>query len=166
MRVIELASGKERRPLPVDHGETRVRVATSPIDYTVASGYLNHTVLISDLTRPAQPRAKMPLNDDALAALWRALAGADALAAEEAIEALVQAPGDAVRYLWTALKPAAPPEAPRGEASPDEPPPLPNAATLQALCGLEVLEKIGTRHVLPVIESLAGGALAAPRPRG
>jgi WD40 repeat protein len=111
IRVVELASGKERRPLLLPRGEIVTRLATSPIDYTVASGMPGNAVLLWDLARPTRKLAEGPLTVGTLAALWRDLADADALKAETAIEAMVKWPYQAVSLLRDCIKPVTGPDA-------------------------------------------------------
>jgi WD40 repeat protein len=107
LRVLELASGKERRPLIGGHLHGPTRLATSPVNLTVASGMPGNTILVWDLAVPNKKPARAQLTDDELSALWKDLASDDALKAEEAIETLVQTPGQALPFLRNHLKPVA-----------------------------------------------------------
>jgi WD40 repeat protein len=107
IRVMELASGKERRPLAEDT-EAASRLATSPIDFSLASVGAGSTVMIWDLNVPGRKLGKTELNGAEVTSLWKELAHDDAAEAEQAIETLVQAPARAVAFLRGSLKPVVP----------------------------------------------------------
>jgi WD40 repeat protein len=111
IQVLELATGKERRPLTGGDADGPRRLATSPVDFTVASGLPGNTALIWDLSLPAKKLSKAQLTEDELSACWRDLAGADAVKAGDAIDWLIQVPGQAVPFLRDHLKPVAPMDA-------------------------------------------------------
>jgi RNA polymerase sigma factor (sigma-70 family) len=95
VRVLEVATGKERHRL-VGH---RGRVASLDLSANgklLVSGSLDTTALVWDLSnRPTEER----LSDDALAACWADLAGADAARAYRAMRRLAGDPARAVPFL-------------------------------------------------------------------
>src|SRR5262249_22277065 len=82
-------------------------VAFSPRGGTLASGSMDHTVLIWNVTGRLQGRHLHPadLSPQALNGLWADLAGSDVQKADDAVWTLTAAPKQAVPFLWRRLKP-------------------------------------------------------------
>jgi hypothetical protein len=117
VRFWELATGKDQPVRRRHSGEIRA-VAFHPAGRMLATGGWDATVLLWD--KDAMPRAvtalgrglptapqPAPLDDKALETAWTDLAATDAGKADRAIWRLIAAPGQAVPFLQTRLKPNA-----------------------------------------------------------
>jgi hypothetical protein len=108
IRVFEIASGKERCSFQsLDQGQ--LSLAFAPDGRTLASGSLDVTVLLWDLTG-GTAKAKQPLTPSDLERLWNELQGSSAAAAYRAHWKLVAAAREAAPYLGSHLRPGAPPD--------------------------------------------------------
>ncbi len=109
VRVSEVASGKERRPLKGHHG-TVWSLAFSATGAQLISAGRDTTALVWDLTGPTAwgNEPPEPLNDANLAACWEHLHGDDAAKAYVAVRRLIADPARAVPYLAQRLRPAVP----------------------------------------------------------
>jgi WD40 repeat protein len=106
MRVWDLSSGQERIRR-VGHGDRVRSLAFAPDGSTLASGLMDGSVLLWDVTPTggANP-APVPIDAHELLRLWEALAGADALRAYEAMWRLVAVPDQSLPLLRERLRPA------------------------------------------------------------
>jgi hypothetical protein len=108
IRVFELATGKERcRFRSVDTGQ--LSLAFAPDGRTLASGSLDVTVLLWDLTH-GEAIAKAPLTEADLDRLWNDLKGSDAALAYRVHWKLVAASMQAVPFLARKVHPVTAPD--------------------------------------------------------
>ncbi len=145
IRLWETATWQERGALS-GHLAGVTSLTFSPDGKTLASGSADMTVLVWD-TWPQLPARTEERSETAIKQWWTDLAGQDAAKAYRSLAELARTPAQTLPLLKAQL-----PHIP-GKPQPAE--------KVQALRGLEVLERLGNPEARKLIESLANGSAEA-----
>jgi hypothetical protein len=108
-RVLDALSGQELRDIK-DTDSRLCRLAFAPDGKRLATGHVDGTILVWDLSAQLAKRPALPIADaKSVEQWWTALDGDDAKAAYAAVFALAAAPGHTLPLLRDKLKPVAVP---------------------------------------------------------
>jgi hypothetical protein len=112
LQLWDVASGKvlTQRKAPArfrgSYGDSFVSsMALAADGHTVATGLVDSTILLWDLSAPASNRPAVPMKADQLAAYWSDLAGGNAGRAFDAITQLADSPEQAVEFMRDRVHP-------------------------------------------------------------